>query len=315
MQIPTTLLVRYNKAINQSFDVLSKSNNIKQADLAVFGKKIDNLSFEAIDKFLNLFLPFNTLIIGDIFWPTGQNICKWCQINHTQCCFLQHGQWVYIENKKNPEFLPDCTFVYGNDLKNLINTWSYGKRSRVEVTGNPKYDNLTPSHDGDYIYFSPPVLQEENPSAPSIKHSKTYAWLNSIKDIDCQKLLIHPHYREGDIKYLKTIFCKSNFADPEISALDLIQKSQSVITHRNSTIVLDAIACRKHVSFINTISYDNSIFSMGYFGKFAQENPTPSTILESTILESIPINNYEQEASRYILLGNASQRIINFNKV
>lgn len=312
---PRILLLRYNKVTNQAIDsLLETDSTLSQADLSAFGSKIDTASFQQISEFLGNLLPIKSVMIGDIFWPTGQNICRWCSERKIDCFFLQHGQWIYVDNKKNPKFLPSYTFVYGDDLLNEISDWPYGKRSKIVTTGNPRYDNLRISC-GDYVYFSPPILMETNPSSPTNIHQKTYLWLKSIAGIDTKcNLLIQPHYREGDFSFLRKTFPAATMVDKQDSALDYIGKCSKVLTHRNSTVVLDAIACRKKVILMNFEGFDNGFFKKHYFGEFAVENKSLADLEKSITNEYLQVDSYEEKAKRYIYLGNAGQRILRIMK-
>jgi hypothetical protein len=126
------LLLLYNKVTNNAFHKLN-SINVKFADVSIFDKKMDILSYSNVDIFLTNLLPFDNILIGDIFWPTGQNICKWCANNNKKCIFLQHGQWIYIKNKTNPEFLPSITCVYGRNVANMIKLFASYENALLEI--------------------------------------------------------------------------------------------------------------------------------------------------------------------------------------
>lgn len=303
------LLLKYNRPTNFSFNkLLNHSNQFFDLNLEKFGSSIDLLKYSDIDAIFKD-LQFDHVVVGDIFWPTGQNICKWCLNNNKKVYFLQHGQWIYTQNKKNPKYLPDVMFCYGSNLYNEISNWSGWNNCKIVVSGNPRYDDII-SEIGDYVYFSPPVLVELNPSARSLIHQRTYNWIKSLKGLDgyC-KLYIHPHYREGDIDFLRDIFPNSTFIDTNDDPLTWISKCKRVITHRNSTVVLDSIACMKNIDLINFYEFNNSIFPESYFGKFANENFSLTDIITSLQLHSNI--NYDFESTlRFIKLGKSCDRIL-----
>ncbi len=141
-------------------------------------------------------------------------------------------------------------------------------------------------------------------------HVKNQAWVSSLVGIDKKlNLLIQPHYREGATKVLKKIFPNARYADPQADPLALIQKSSKVLTHRNSTTVIDAIACRKLSILINHGPYDASFFRRGYFGQFALEINTPDDIVSAGTLEIG--DDYIQKAEPYICLEPSAPKIKN----
>ena len=83
-----TLIVKYNKVIDETFDALIPGlKEITGAEVVVknirsFGDKTDILSYKEVSMFLEEVNPYEVLI-GDVFWPTGQNICKWCKQKNT----------------------------------------------------------------------------------------------------------------------------------------------------------------------------------------------------------------------------------------
>lgn len=306
-----TALLKYNKVTNESFLKLkSIDDNLQLIDL---GNNIDSIKYSEIDnnlKHLNL----DCVVVGDIFWPTGQNICKWCINNKVKCYFLQHGQWIYTKNKKNPEYLPYCIFVYGNDIKTEIKNWEYWNNTFVISVGSPRYDDLFITTE-DYIYFSPPVLVEQNPSAPNIVHKKSYSWIKQLQGIDqfCN-LLIQPHYREKDVDFLKKNFPLARICPKENSALPYITASKKIITHRNSTVVLDGIASKKQVCLINFTDYDNSYFKMNYFGEFALESSNKEELIKNILSPNTEIYDYNNKCQNYIKLEKSSQLILGIIK-
>ncbi len=137
------LLLRYNKVIDIAFEELSKSlDDVEIADITDFGDDMNMLEYCVIDSFISQFIPFQHIVVGDVFWPTGQHICNWSLTNKVTCCFMQHGQWIYMANKMDPRHVPSYTCLFGGNLRNKMQTWPYAKRSQVKVTGSPRYDSL-----------------------------------------------------------------------------------------------------------------------------------------------------------------------------
>jgi len=304
------LLVKYNKVTNDAFNQLSQClKDPIWTDLVVFGSVMDHLSYSVIDAHFQELMPFDVMCIGDIFWGTGQNICRWCQDNDVTCCFLQHGQWKYIKNKKSPMHLPDYTFVYGDNVVNMVKQWPYSRRSQVIATGNPRYDAAQRILGGKYVYFCPPVVRELVPNGTSKFSNSNLQLLQSLKGIDQDvDLVLHPHYREGAIDFMRNTFPGAKFADPELEPLPLVAKASHVITHRDSTTVLDAIACGKPSVLLNFVG--SSFFPKGYFEEFAIECDT-SYECKKALMQSVLIEytDYVNRARPYIYLGNASARI------
>ncbi len=309
------LLVKYNKVTNDAFDVLSKTlETCKWADVSIFGENIDCLSYSIVDRYLQSLKPFDVICVGDVFWDTGQHICKWSQNNKVRCYFLQHGQWIYTKNKSNPRHLPYGTFVYGDNVCNMMHSWPYSRRSKVYVTGNPRYDaSLLDRLGNGYVYFSPPVSLEIVPSAPDRLHRHVYGVLSKLRGLDESiNLVIHPHYREGNVQQLRQLFPKAKFEDPMNDPMLLIQQSEAVLTHRNSTTVLDAISCGKVAMLTDSICHDRSFFNPGYFGEFAVECRTKDDCVEAVMKlqdKKIQLDGYEHRAKPYLWIGNASNRI------
>ena len=308
------LLLRYNKITNELFENLYQFlPSFRWGELTDFGKRIDTLQYSTVADFLQEFKPIDATAVGDVFWPTGQNICKWGKDQQVKVYFFQHGQWIYIQNKRNPRHLPHTTFLFGDNVKRMVDNWPYGKKSNIYSTGTPRYDNIPLSAEGEYVYFAPPVMREMVPSAPSKSNATAVNTITQLKGIDeIVPLLIHPHYREGNLDYLKNLFPKATVASPLSSSLSLIQKSTKVLTHRNSTTVLDAIACGKKAILTDFLGEDRSFFKRGYFGEFAVENNWPKDCFKSIEAEYIvDYENYTERARDHIYLGNASQRIVN----
>lgn len=305
------LLLRYNKVTTEAFEKFAEKSDLQVVwgDLSSLGRKMDTLSPSQVSSFLNKFVPLDAVMIGDIFWPTGQNICAWCSNRRIKCFFLQHGQWIYTDNKRSPKHLPYCTCVYGENIKKEIMSWPYGRHSRVEATGNPRYDDLWhENREGDYVYFSPPVILELNTSARSIPHARHEKMVRAVKGVDSKhKVLLHPHYREGKLDLLRKLFPSAEFADPAAPALDLVIDAKQVLTHRNSTVVLDAIACRKRVVLMN---FDDSAhYPKGYFGPFADENSNLDECLQNLAKEPEVIPDYENQARSHVVLEGATAHI------
>ena len=304
------LLIKYNKPTNESFQELSKSIESEWADLNVFGEKINHLSYKEIDNFLYQYKSVKSICVGDVFWPTGQSICQWCLNNNIKCYFLQHGQWIYVDNKRSLPYFPFATFLLGDIINQTVKSWDYGKRSKLFVTGSPRYDSIKPNN-GEYIYFSPPIIFEVNNGCELRFRSVTMEYLRSMKGIDKNRnMVIHPHYREGRVDVLKDLFPHATFKDVSDSSLFLVSNSKCVLTHRNSTVVLDAIASGKGVILINMGKLLSS-YPTGYFGGFATECKSVDDIKINFGKDSV-LYNYNDRvalAKPYILLGSASKRI------
>ncbi len=301
------VLCLYNKVTNEAFRKFEtecgSDFEIEWLDLHSFRGAIDTIDPAKLKANLKKIEP-DAIMVGDIFWPTGQTICEWCKKNSAKCYFLQHGQWVYTKNKKNPDHLPYCTFVYGDNLKREIENWPYGQKSRVEAVGNPRYDNLTPER-GDYIYFSPPVIVELSPSSANIHHRSSLSRLRAIRGIDKEiNLMLHPHYREGAISELTSMFPAAQYVHPQAEVLPLVAKSSKVLTHRNSTVVLDGIACGKEVVLMGGPSH----YPRNYFGDFARESD-PATC--TMMLRETPkvVQSRKMKARPFLYLDNASRQI------
>jgi len=313
-----TLLLDCNKVSEECFERVklafnNKPVNVIHESLTQFGNKVDILSYGQVSDFMEIFIPLNAVLIADIFWPTGQHICQWCITNNVKCFFWQHGQWIYTKNKKNPKFLPSATFFLGENVKNECSQWSYGKRSHIAVTGSPRYDSCFHSKElGQYVYFSPPAILEINPSATDKYNYEILRLLKQLKGLDDEvDLLIHPHYREGKEEELKSLFPKALFRYQKCKSVDLVKCATKVLTHRNSTTVLDGIACGKPVVLMNFGKYDKSYYNKGYFKDFALESDSPDHCihnLKSKVI--VKESGYQDRAREFIALGNASLRII-----
>lgn len=308
------LLIKYNKITDQSFDKFTDyckgKADIITTDLKTQGRMMDIMIQRKVNAFLKPLRPFDAVVIGDIFWRTGRNICSWCKERSIPSFFLQHGQWIYTKNKENPREVPTCTCFMGDNIKNICETWPYGKRCDLVTTGSPRYDGLTPK-DGDYIYFSPPVLVETNPSSGIIIHRKTKVILRKFELLNqIENLVIHPHYREGDIHELKRRFPNAKFIDPADDALEHVRNSRIVISHRNSGTVLDAIACGKRAVLMNFEGGLASSYPRGYFGEMALESSNEEDLIINLNAGSLEYNDeYIATAKPYIHLGSASERL------
>jgi hypothetical protein len=262
------LLLKYNKPTNAAFDRLSQNCTFKCIwdDLSVFDHRIDTLPYGVVDKILSKH-SFDWAVVGDIFWTTGQHICLWCKKNNKNLLFLQHGQWIYTENKKNPKHVPSHTGVFGRRTAEMVKSWPYAQRSKVIITGTPRYENCVVNPSGDFVYFAPPVIGEKVPTIGCDKiSSMTARWIESLRTLDQHcKLKIHPHYRELKIDFLKQMFPQADILPVDDDPLDFIQQSCAVLTHRNSTTVLDAIACGKPVILMNFEKFDHSFYPKNYF--------------------------------------------------
>jgi hypothetical protein len=322
------LLVRYNKVTNDAFNKLAANApflTYKSVDLSQFGRMMDIMDYPSIKKFLHNQRPYDAVVVGDVFWPSGQNICRICSEDSVPCHFLQHGQWVYITNKKSPVYTPTVTHLNGVNTHSLVSMWPYAMKSKIQVTGNPRYDNIEPNPDGDYVYFGPPVIREKSPSAPDRIDHAALRLVMRLKGIDkTMKVKIQPHYREGDLKQLKRFFPKAEFIPPPDDPLPWIARCNKVLTHRNSTTVLDAIAhgklsvlanferqnAREDDEALNARPFLTSFFPRDHFGEFALESVTHDICKENLKKEvRLSTENYIERAKKYIYLGNASERL------
>lgn len=311
------LLLDCNKVSQESFAEIAKSRYVDQINIQVdtlskFDRKADVLSYNDVHEILanrNL----DAVLVADIFWPTGQNICKWCLDNKVKCCFLQHGQWIYITNKRNPQFVPHVTFLLGDNVYQECSTWPYSARSKLVVSGSPRYDPWSSKQfaKSERIYLSSPVILELSPSVRPKYHPSAYALLKKLVGLDDEvELLIHPHYREGMLDDLSEMFPNAELADPKENALQLIAKSDKVITHRDSTTVLDAIALHKHVVLINFPDTMPSAFPAKYFYPFASETSNLTECIDCLRKTNETITDYEQKSRAHIFLGESSKHVI-----
>lgn len=307
------LFLKYNKPTNDAFTkfmhIMRDKVSCIIADLREdFGQKIDFVDFNSINKYLNKFRPFDAIFIGDIFWITGQNICCWANINNIKCCFLQHGQWIYIQNKMNPTYAPSHICVYGNNVVSMSSCWPLAKNSSIIATGSPRYDILPTETVEDAVYFSPPVLIEVHHSGRKSVVSGVKNWLHDLRQFDkyC-KVYLQTHYRdapESDM-ILQEFFPYATFIDRSDDPLRWIAKCQKVVTHRNSTTVLDAIASKKPVILIN-IDDESSFFPNGYFGDFTKEISNVNDLI-THVMSKIEFS--ENSTDDHIITDNSSVRI------
>ncbi|MHA2279447.1 MAG: hypothetical protein ACXAC5_00950 [Promethearchaeota archaeon] len=309
------LLLKYNKVHNDALHHLSsklKEVEVVWGDLFSFGASMDLLSYSTVIDYLESFSPLDFVVVGDVFWNTGQHICRAGKKMGIRVFFMQHGQWIYIANKKSLDYYPDHTLLFGEKVAEMCSSWPYGKHSRLSVVGSPRYDNASTNGQGAYTYFSPPVIEEivhEKPTGrlrtPFLKS------LEKISGIDkFVPLIIQPHYREARIDMLQKMFPKAQFADPDLDALRLIRGSASILTSRNSTVVLDAIAHQKPVVLTDFPETDVCFFERGYFGDFAVESKNRRNLIDN-LLSVTPLsrNGYSYRARPYIYLGDASNRV------
>lgn len=318
----TGLLLKYNKSHDDSLRILEskmkKEFQIIWGDLSSFGKKKDILSYGEIKRFIEMYGVVDFIIIGDVFWETGQNICKFGQERKIPIFFLQHGQWIYTKNKNKLNHYPYCTMLFGDDVTNMCHRWEYGKNSKCITVGSPRYDGCKKNTNGSYVYMSPPVIEESIHGIPNGFIRRHFLKsLEEIKGIDKEiQIVIHPHYRECRTDWLRNIFPKAQFADPKLHPFKLINGASKVIASRNSTVVLDAIAHGKMVVLTDLKLNDVCYFKRGYFKEFAVESEDAKDFFDNVLQSNKMINdiNYQSRANRYIMLGNATSRIIDLIK-
>lgn len=313
----TGLLLKYNKVHNDALRHLScrlgKDIEIKWGDLSLFGASMDLLSYEQVDKYLHSLKSFDFVIMGDVFWKTGQHICRACKKLDIPVFFMQHGQWIYTANKQSLEYYPDHTLVFGDNVKDICSSWAYAKHSKIHTVGSPRYDEVSSNGCGStYTYFSPPVIEEMvHGKSSGIIRTYFLKGLKKIAGIDKHiSLIIQPHYRECRTDLLHKMFPKAQFADPDLDPLKLIRGSLQVLTSRNSTVVLDAIAHQKPVVLVDLPETDACFFKRGYFGNFAKESNNRKHLISNLEKSNtFSRNDYNIKAKPYIYLGNASERI------
>lgn len=309
------VLLKYNKVHNDSLRNLApklvKYFEVLWGDLSIFGKKMDLLTYDAIEGYFSSFGKLEFIVMGDVFWRTGQSICRYGEEHNIPVFFLQHGQWIYVKNKKKIPHYPAYTLMLGDNVADMCSSWAYGKNSNIVVTGSPRYDEALPNG-GSYIYFSPPVIEELIHGQPTGRIRRSFLEnLEAIKKIDKElPIVIHPHYREARLDYLHNLFPCAQFADPQLDALKLVRGAAKVLTSRNSTIILDAMAHHKPVVLMDFPEYDACFFQRGYFDNFALESETKSHLVSNLSADiKIKRTNY-MHTREHIYLGNASARII-----
>jgi len=318
------LFLYYNKPTDESFDNIIKSLEgdqeievIKGSLLREFGLRMDLIDYRRVSQFIKSFPALDGLVVGDIFWGTGQNICSWCVENGVKCFFLQHGQWIYTGNKQDAVYCPTAIYLLGNKVRDVASQWPLSKCTKLVVTGSPRYDGaMADRSNGGYVYFAPPVVEEQSHSGAVKRNPKVVTWLSELKGLDkhCQ-LVIHPHYREADIEIYTQVFPQAQIVAKEANAIFLIKQCDRLLTHRLSTMVLDGLACKKRIILINFGEYDGiSYYNRGYFGDMAIETSSANEVLNLAripFLENdLPDDVYCEQCKPYIWLGNASQRVI-----
>lgn len=311
------LLLKYNKVHNDALHNLSyrlsKDFEIKWGDLSLFGLSMDLLSYKQVNKYLHSLEPFDFIVIGDVFWDTGQNICRACSELNMPVFFMQHGQWIYISNKKSLEYYPTYTLVFGDNVGNMCLSWEYGNHSKVRVVGNPRYDEVSSNgYRSTYTYFSPPVIEEIVHGEPSGRIRTPFMKaLEKIAGIDKRvPMVIQPHYREARTDLLRKMFPKAQFADPALNPLKLVRGSTQILTSRNSTVILDAIAHQKSTVLMDFPENDVCFFKRGYFGDFAKESKDRRHLISNLEEPKTFVRQgFAVKAKPYIYLGNASERI------
>jgi hypothetical protein len=105
---------------------------------------------------------------------------------------------------------------------------------------------------------------------------------------------------------LRKWFKSAVFADPASSSLNLIAGAKKVLTHRDSTVVLDAIACCKPVVLINVDEY-NCFYPYNYFHPLAVESSSKEDCLLK--LNDIIIKYDGKLANQFIVTGCSSKKI------
>lgn len=312
------LLVKYNKVTNHAIQnissYISSRADILYADVFKFGSRADILSYSDISTYFASIKSFDCVLVGDIFWKSGQNICLWAKKNKKKVFFLQHGQWIYVDDKKSPNHKPYSIMFFGDKVCEMCKKWDLGRQSKCVVTGSPRYDHVEVGLKGEYVYFSPPVIKEMNKSSPSRVRKHPMEELSKIQKINCKDLLIQPHYREGDLLTLKKWFRGATFVDPALDPFPFIAKCKAVLTHRDSTVVLDAIAHGKKTILMNFDGGLRSFYPRFYFGSFATESSNMSDLqrnIDTISGNEIIDEKYVQSARQYVYLGNASERVYN----
>jgi len=311
------LLLKYMKVTDDALLRVSKKAtgtdiNISWGNLKQFGARFNLLGYPKVERFFSGLGHFDAILLGDIFWPTGQNICRWCQHNGVKAYFLQHGQWVYVDNKKNPPALPHKTMFIGDEVHRMCASWPYGQRSSLTTVGSPRYDDCVVDPSGQGIYFAPPVMTELNDGIPPKVNERAIETIEKLVGMDDElPIILHPHYREGLVDKLTDLFPKAKFVDPHADPLPVIQKCSKVLTHRNSTTMLDAIACGKISVLMNFTDGLQSHYRRSHFGEFALESYNEEHCknhLKS--INALNLDNYHERAKDHVYLGDSSTRIL-----
>ena len=312
-------LLKYNKVTNESLQIIypllkQKGHEIIWLDLSEISKnKIDLLSLQSIDKYLKRKGTFDCVVFGDVFWPTGQAICRWCKSNNVKSVFLQHGQWIYVNNKRRLNYYPSHTVVFGDNVKKMIESWPYGRFSKIHVAGSPRYDNLNINHGKNYVFFSPPVIQEIVHGVAKMIRQPFLKSLEALSGFDKECVVyMQPHYREHRIDILKKLFPAARMIDSSEDTLQHIKASRSVVCCRNSTVVLDAMACGRKVTFTDLPACDVAFFKRNYFQDFGVEISSKIDLIHSLKghkTHSID-EQYINKCKPYIYLQGASGRLI-----
>lgn len=312
----TGLLLQHNKVHDESLFQLSsqlkKEFSIKIGKMNSSEYPDDLLPYDVVKKYVEYDEP-DFVITGDVFWRTGQNLCRACKELNIPLFFLQHGQWIYVQNKKKLNYYPTHTMLFGENIANMCSGWEYGKHSQIKPVGSPRYDNVVKSS-GKYIFFSPPVIEEIIHDKPSGKIRREFFQnLKTLSGIDRYvSMVIQPHYREAKINWLHDLFPNAQFADPQLNASKLISGATKVLSSRNSTIVLDSIAHRKPVFISDLSEHDSCFYKRGYFEGFATESLNKQELLSNLMRDDTPINTieYAERAKPYVCLGEASARVL-----
>lgn len=274
----------------------------------------DLLSYSYIKSFLNQLKDMDAIIVGDAFWPTGQNICRWTRENKKKCILLQHGQWIYYEDKKTIKHIPDIFCLFGDNIVNKCSQWPISSKTKFIAVGNPKYDNIVNCSNNGSVYFSPPVIEE-------IVHNKPNGIINrtnreQIKELSLSKIFdtvpcfIQPHYREAKISDIKTMFPNLQIINPKDNPLEYIKKSKSVLCSRDSTVVLDSIACDKMPVILDYKNDSKRTFKKGYFGVCAKESSTLNELINN-LRNSYDYNPSIEEKNKHIYPCGSSVRFLN----
>jgi hypothetical protein len=150
-------------------------------------------------------------------------------------------------------------------------------------------------------------MAELNDSVSPILHNRIKVIQRMIGLDKYCKLMIQPHYREGCDSFLRSWFPHAQFINAREPAMPYIAGARVILTHRDSTVVLDGIAAHKQVVLLPGC---NSSYEPGRFKPFAQESESYEAVKNS--VSPGPIEqcdfNYEH-AKAHVVLGGASARI------